>query len=49
MMSKFKKIFIVVIIFVFVMVLLLQIDDELSHDAVTMLDAVEWQKNNEAY
>lgn len=48
-MNKFKKIFIISILFLFVSTLLLQIDDELSTDAVEMIDAVDWQNHNEAY
>ena len=48
-MSKLKKFFAVTVILILVIVLLLQVDDELSPEATSMLENIEWQKSNDAY
>ena len=48
-MSKIKKIVVAIVLLLLVTVLLLQIDDELTPDAVAMLESVKWQDSNDAY
>ena len=48
-MSKLKKFFAVTVILILVIVLLLQVDDELSPEATSMLENIEWQKSNDAH
>ena len=48
-MSKLKKFFVVTASLILVVVLLLQIDNELSPEATSMLESIEWQKSNDAY